>query len=101
MFAQSTVVFKVVAFYASFEKTEVDASIPDRILETDGCKVVRRDRTSKGGGVAVYLQDPLNFIVRGDLLERNLELICIEIRLPGAKPFIILAWYRPPGEPVN
>ena len=85
----------------AFIETEVDASIPDRVLDVDRYEVVRRDRTSKGGGVAVYFQDHLNFLVRGDLPEHNRELICIEIRPPLAKPFIILAWYRAPGEPVN
>ena len=73
-------------------ETEVDTSIPDRIIDVDGYRLVCRDRTSKGGGVAVYLQDHLNFLIRGDLPEHNLELICIEIRPPRAKPFIILAW---------
>ena len=29
-----------------------------------------------------------------------LEIICIEVELPKIKSFLVLAWYRPPGDPV-
>ena len=31
----------------------------------------------------------------------DLELICIEIEPPRNKPFLLLAWYRPPSDPIQ
>ena len=58
-----------------------------------GYTVLRCDRNSHGGGVAIYVLDTLNFEHRID----NLEMICIELKSKCSKPFILLAWYRPPN----
>ena len=35
-----------------------------------------------------------------DLPENTLELICIEIKPLKYRPFLVVAWYRPPNDPV-
>ena len=52
-------------------------------------------------GVALYIRNTVSFKLRDDLPNKSLELICIEIEPPNASPFIIVAWYRPPGVPVS
>ena len=39
--------------------------------------------------------------VRDDSPTSTLELICVEITPPKAKPFIIILWYRPPNNPIE
>ena len=69
-------------------KTEDEqVSIPDY---TDLC-------CERNSHVAIYLRDTLNLEHRTDLKTDNLEMICIELKPECSKPFILLAWYRPPN----
>ena len=43
----------------------------------------------------------INFSVRTDLNFDELENLCIEIRKPNSKPFIVVNWYRPPNSPIG
>ena len=36
-----------------------------------------------------------------DVPRNYLELICTEIEPPKSKPFLVLAWYKPPSAPVD
>ena len=38
--------------------------------------------------------------MRSDVPDDDLEIICIEVEPPKSKPFLVLAWYRPPSDPV-
>ena len=38
---------------------------------------------------------------RPDIPSDDLELICIEVEPPKSKSFLVLAWYRPPSDPVG
>ena len=62
---------------------------------------MRLDRTCHGGGITIYIRDSINFKPRGDIPADRLELICIEIEPPKRKPFLAVAWYRPPSDPVG
>ena len=48
------------------------------------------------GGVCFYVRSCINFSPRLDLSSPQLENLCIEIRKPSSKPFIVSTWYRPP-----
>ena len=50
-----------------------------------------------GGGVAIYYRDNLNVISRNELVPDSLEAVCIEVRKPKSKPFLIASLYRPPS----
>jgi hypothetical protein len=47
------------------------------------------------GGVCFYVRSSINFTPRLDLSSHQLENLCIEIRKPSSKPFIVSTWYRP------
>ena len=65
-------------------------------------KLIRRDRLSNGGGgICFYIKSTINFSVRTDLNVDELENLCIEIRKPNSKPFIVVNWYRPPNSPIG
>ena len=85
----------------ALNETKIGPTQPDNIFKVDGYELVRKDRSPKGGGIAFYLRDSLNFIPRQDLPTHNLELICIEIRPQRCRPFIIISWYRPPNSHVS
>ena len=37
---------------------------------------------------------------RDDVSMNDLELVCMEVQPVKASPFLVIAWYRPPSEPV-
>ena len=63
--------------------------------------MVRRDRCRSGGGVAMYIRNVIDYIIRSDLSDPDLEFSCIEIQKPKAKPFLLSNWYRPPNSPIE
>ena len=83
--------------------TWLDQSIPDSDLYISGYEIIRRDRDFPGadgkayGGVCFYVRSSVNFVLRSDLSVNELENLCIEIRKPNSKPFLIGTWYRPPN----
>ena len=53
---------------------------------------MKLDRNRHEGGVTIYCYDI-------DTLE--LEMVCIEIKSPRAKPFLVISRYRPPSDNVE
>ena len=66
-----------------------------------GYQQERKDRTAHGGGVALYIREPIQYTRHTDLPYQDLELICVEIQPPESKSYIVIAWYRPPSDPVD
>ena len=66
-------------------------------IDIDGYKVIRKDRTRHGGGVAMYVHESLMFEFRNDFNVAELESLTIEIRLPFTKPIILMTFYKPEG----
>ena len=79
----------------------MDSSIPKELTKVSGYQQLRLDRTCHGGGISIYIRDTINFKPRDDIPGDGLELICIEIEPPKSKPFLVIAWYRPPSGPVG
>jgi len=52
--------------------------------------------TRNGGGVALYIRNSIAYEIIQNLDEK-LELLCVKVIKPKAKPFIVGTWYRPPG----
>ena len=58
-------------------ETKLDNDVRDAELAIDGFhKIICKDRTRNGGGVAMYVKENLNFKVRHDLI-LNIESISI------------------------
>lgn len=77
-------------------ETLLDSTIANHEVKINGYDIVRKDRNRHGGGVAIYIRNSINYKVRDELMQDNLETITVEICKPKSKPFLINCWYRPP-----
>ena len=77
----------------SINETRLDQGILNSEIYVPGYEIVRRDRNRNGGGVCFYIKTVINYSVRTDVNMNNLENLCLEIRKPNSKPFVIVAWY--------
>ena len=84
----------------ALNETKLDPEYPRELTSIPGYEHEQRERTCRGGGVSVYIRDSVRYTRRCDLPENNLELICIEIKPLKCRPFLVVAWYRPPNDPV-
>ena len=82
-------------------ETRLDDTCYESEFHIDGYSVITKNRNRQGGGVAIYIRDPIDFINRKDLQNENLEFLCVEIRKPKTKPFLVSTWYRPPNSSIN
>ena len=88
----------------AINETRLDSTINDNEVHISGYEIVRRDRSVNGrfgGGVCFYVRCNINFLPRFDMSIDQLENLCIEIRKPRSKPFLVTTWYRPPDSPVD
>ena len=86
----------------AIQETKLDVSNNNSDCYICGYELIRRDRLSDGGGgICFYIKSTINFSVRTDLNVDELENLCIEIRKPNSKPFIVVNWYRPPNSPIG
>jgi exonuclease III len=88
----------------AINETRLDSSITDCEVFIPGYEIFRRDRNTNGrhgGGVCFYVQTSINCTPRHDLNFKDLENLCIEIRKPRSKPFLVASWYRPPDSSVD
>ena len=75
----------------ALNETKLDSKTEEEQDSISGYTVLRCDKNSHGGGVAIYLRDTLNFEHRTDLKTNSLEMICTELKPECSKPFILLA----------
>ena len=85
----------------ALNETKVERKMGNNLLNINGYKIEREDRNNRGGGVAIYVKSSINYARRKDIPLDGLELVCIEIKPVNASPFIIIAWYRPPRDPIS
>ena len=85
----------------ALNETKLDPESPKELTSVAGYQQERLDRTCNGGGVSIYIRDSIKYKRRLDIPTDNLELICIEVEPPKSKLFLVLAWYRPPSDPVG
>ena len=79
----------------------LDSSVFDDEINISGYDLVRNDRNRNGGGVAIYIRSVINYKIRHDLMNNNLETITLEVLPPKSKTFLVNTWYRPPNSPVE
>ena len=70
-------------------------------FKSNGYTLHREDRIKSGGGVGIYGSDTLKHSRWKDFYERTLEMMSIEVEPRWARSFFVVAWYRPPAEPVD
>ena len=88
----------------SINETRLDDSVKDSDVYIPGYEVIRRDRETNGrfgGGVCFYVRSNITCSLRPDLSIYQLENLCIEIRKPRSRPFLVVTWYRPPDSAVE
>ena len=84
----------------ALNETKLDKKTPKQLMNIKNYKIERKDRNQHGGLVAIYIRESINHSRRDDIPLNGLELACIEIKPVNASPFIVVAWYRPPSDPV-
>ena len=85
----------------ALSETRLDNTFTDSAVSIEGYSLVRRDRCRSGGGVAIYVRNVIDYKVRSDLCDPDLEFLCIHVQKPKAKPFLFSNWYRPPNSPIE
>ena len=74
----------------AINETKLDSSITNDLIRRD-----RQLHSRNGGGVCMYVESKLNFKIREDLVNNDLELLFIQISNPRSKPFLVGTWYGP------
>jgi endonuclease/exonuclease/phosphatase family metal-dependent hydrolase len=64
-------------------------------------KLLEKTETGMAEAYSNYIRNSINYIIRDDLFDENLETITIEISKPKSKPFLINCSYRPPDTPLE
>ena len=82
----------------ALNETKIDNNISDQALVIEGYRFVTLGRNLHGGGVAICCCDTLEFRKRDDIPISTLEIVCIEIKPPRAKPYLVISWYRLPSD---
>ena len=85
----------------ALNETKLDDNHPKELSDILGYQQVRFDGSRSGGGASIYIREPIKSRTRSDVPKNDLELICIEIEPPKSRPFLVLAWYKPPSAPVD
>ena len=85
----------------ALSETRLDNTFTDAAVSIEGFSLVRRDRCRSGGGVAFYIRNVIDYKIRSDFSDPDLEFLCIQIQKPKTKPFLLSNWYRPPNSPIE
>ena len=97
----------------ALNETKLDSSINQNITEIAGYNRQRLDRSRFGRGVSilsilvsilleeVFIRDTIKFHARNYIPNDNLEILCIEVHPRKSRPILVVAWYRPPSDPVS
>ena len=80
----------------AINESKLEDSIKNSKLYIPGYEINCRDRNTNGGGVSFYIKTSINFVICRDLNLNDLENLCLEIKKPCSKPFLVVTWYRPP-----
>ena len=85
----------------ALNETKLGSNFSKELTAVAGYQQEHLDRTRSGGGISVYVRNSVKYKLRSDVPKEDLELICIEVEQLKSKPFLIIAWYRPPNDPVG
>ena len=84
----------------AFTETWLSEGVTDDLIQIDGYKIYRNDRShGNGGGVAIYVKDTLQHCLLKDLNSDKIENIWVKITPDYQKEYLIACIYRPPSAP--
>ena len=82
-------------------ETFLNDTFSENELNIDNYKLFRKDRHTLGGGLIIYIRDDIPCNHRNDLESTSIETLCIEIKQPNSKSFLLSYVYRPPSSKVQ
>ena len=82
-------------------ETFLNDTFSENELNIDNYKLFRKDRHTLGGGLLIYIRDDIPCNHRNDLESTSIETLCIEIKQPNSKSFLLSYVYRPPSSKVQ
>ena len=85
----------------AINETRQDNSIPIQFITAQDYGWIYKHRNRSGGGVSFYIKDSINYRIRSDLNDPDIEILTIEIVKKNVKPFLITTWYCPPSDPID
>ena len=88
----------------TLSETKVDHSITDSELTVSGYRLMRKDRTRHGGGVAIYASNRRNCTLCLHVLPQpspELESISVEFHAKSSRRTVIPCCYRPPSGSIS
>ena len=85
----------------AINETRLDNSIPIQLITVQGYSWIYKHRNRSGGGVGFYIKDSINYRIRSDLNDPDIEILTIEIVEKNIKPFLITTWYCPSSDPID
>ena len=78
-------------------ETFLNDTFCDQEIHINDYTLFRKDRSSHGGGIVVYVKDNISCIRRQDLECDSLESIWLECQQSNSSSFLICSCYRPPS----
>lgn len=85
----------------AINETRMDDSVPTQSIAIQGYNWIPKNRNRSGGGIGFFVRDSINFRLRNDLNDPEIEILTIQITKQNVKPFLITTWYRPPNDPID
>ena len=79
----------------AINETKIDDKVSDQEIAIDGYYVERRDRNQFGGGVAMYIHNSVEYKIRDDLRNFEIECLTIQVKIGMSKPFLVSSLYSP------
>ena len=77
-------------------ETKLNSDIGNDVLRIEGYhKIIHKDCSRHGGGVAMYVRNELSFMTRHYLV-LDIESLSIQLDIKYVKPIIVSTLYRPP-----
>ena len=85
----------------AINESRMDSTITNDMLSIYGYSWVGKHRNRSGGGVGFFIRDTINYRIRLDLNDIDIEILTIEIFKNKNRPFLITTWCRPPNDPMD
>lgn len=82
-------------------ESRLDSNIPNDLISIYGYSWVGKHRNRSGGGVGFFIRDTINYRIRSDLNDLDIEILTIELSKNKNKAFLIRTWYRPLNDPMD